>query len=298
MGVRMILRGVGKSLIAAGIVILLFVAYEVWGTGLITTGHQNALRQQFDRNLQAHHVPVPPNGTTASTLPTPTTVPIRPVQATKAPPADGAPIGIIDVPKIGANYVVVQGTSEADLERGPGHYVGTALPGNPGNAAIAGHRTTYLRPFYNLDQMAPGDPIFVTTTQGRFQYAVVDTLVVGPTYVAVLNPTATPMLTLTTCNPRFSASTRMVVQAKLVTPVVAAAPVTKKPVARPTLVGNQGGWVRALLWGLACLAFGIVAWLVWRRWRRWWVPVVSVVGLLILLYVFFGAINPLLPQGY
>jgi sortase A len=294
----MIIRGVGKSLIAAGIVVLLFVAYEVWGTGFITSNHQNALRQQFDRNLRAHQVPVP-SGPTASTLPIPTTVPIQAVQATEPPPTDGAPVGIIDIPKIGANYVVVEGTTESDLERGPGHYVGTALPGNPGNAAIAGHRTTYLKPFYNLDQMAPGDPIFVTTTQGRFQYDVVDTLVVDPTDVAVLNPTPTPMLTLTTCNPRFSASTRMVVQAKLVSPVVTAVPVTKKPVAAsPTLVGNQGGWVRALLWGLACLAFGVVAWLVWRRWWRWWVPVASVVGLLVLLYVFFGAINPLLPQGY
>jgi sortase A len=296
---RMILRGVGKSLIAAGIVILLFVAYEVWGTGLITSSHQNALRQQFDRNLRAHQVPVPSTGSSATTLPTPTTVPIQPVQATQPPPADGAPVGIIDIPKIGADYVVVEGTSEADLERGPGHYVGTALPGNPGNASIAGHRTTYLKPFYNLDQLAPGDPIFVTTTQGRFQYTVVDTLVVDPSDVAVLNPTPTPMLTLTTCNPRFSASTRMVVQAKLVSPVVAAVPVIKKPIAAtPTLVGNQGGWLPALLWGLACLAFGVVAWLVWRRWRRWWVPVASVVGLLVLLYVFFGAINPLLPQGY
>jgi sortase A len=295
----MILRGVGKVLIVAGLVVLLFVAYEVWGTGLITSRHQDALRQQFDRNLRAHHVAVPAPGSTPSTLPTPTTVPIQAVQATVAPPADGAAIGIIDIPKIGANYVVVEGTSESDLERGPGHYVGTALPGNPGNAAIAGHRTTYLKPFYNLDQLAPGDPIYVTTTQGRFQYNVADTLVVDPTDVAVLNPTPTPTLTLTTCNPRFSASTRMVVQANLVTPVVAAVPVTKKPVAaKPTLVGEQGGWRDALLWGLACLAFGLVAWLVWRRWRRWWVPVTSVVGLLVLLYVFFGAINPLLPQGY
>lgn len=295
----MILRGVGKVLIIGGLVVLLFVAYEVWGTGLITSRHQNALRQQFDQSLRSHHVAVPASGSTPSTLPTPTTVPIQPVQATVAPPADGAPIGIIDIPKIGASYVVVEGTSEADLERGPGHYVGTALPGNPGNAAIAGHRTTYLKPFYNLDQLAPGDPIYVTTTQGRFQYNVADTLVVDPTDVAVLNPTPTPTLTLTTCNPRFSASTRMVVQANLVTPVVAAVPVTKKPVTpKPTLVGNQGGWRDAVLWGLACLAFGLLAWLVWRRWRRWWVPVTGVVGLLVLLYVFFGAINPLLPQGY
>lgn len=277
--------------------VLLFVAYEVWGTGLITSGHQNALRQQFNQDLKNHQVPVPPTGATSPTLPTPTTVPIKPVQATEAAPADGAPVGIIDIPKIGADYVVVEGTTEADLERGPGHYVGTALPGNPGNAAIAGHRTTYLHPFYNLNEMAPGDPIYVTTTQGRFQYDVVDTLVVAPTDVAVLKPTATPTLTLTTCNPRYSAATRMVVQAALVSPVAAAVP-TKPVHAAPSLDGDQGGWESALLWGLACLAFGIVAWLVWSRWRRWWVPVMGVVGVLVLLYVFFGAINPLLPQGY
>jgi sortase A len=295
--VRTILRGVGKTLIGAGLIILLFVAYELWGTGIIAQGHQNALRQQFDQKLRAHQVPVPTPGL-ATPLSTPTTVPIQPVQAPAAPPSDGQPIGIIDIPKIGINFVVVEGTSEADLERGPGHYLGTALPGNPGNAAIAGHRTTYLRPFYNLDQMAPGDPIYITTTQGRFQYNVVDTMVVDPSDIAVLNPTPTPTLTLTTCNPRFSASTRIVVQAHLVTPVAAAAPIIKRVSPPRSLDTGQGGWLAALLWGLACLALGILTWLAWRKWRKWWVLVVGILGLLVLLFFFFGALNPLLPQGY
>ena len=182
---------------------MLFVAYELWGTGLSTASHQNALRQQFEKELHAHHV----SSSTPTTAPksagstTPTTEPISSVQPVAPPAAPGEPIGIIDIPKIGINYVVVQGTDEEDLEKGPGHYSNTSLPGNPGNAAFAGHRTTYAAPFYNLDQLAPGDPIYFTTTQGKFQYNVTQTQVVDPSDVAVLDDTATPTMTLTTCNP-------------------------------------------------------------------------------------------------
>ena len=288
----MIVRGVGKVLIGAGLVVLLLVAYELWGTGLVTSSHQNALRQQFERDLRAHQGVTPPNGTTPATQPTQT------VQNPVPPPSEGQPIGIIDIPKIGSNYVVVEGTSTDDLERGPGHYTGTSLPGNPGNAAIAGHRTTYLKPFYSLDQLARGDPIYVTTFQGRFQYKVVDTLLVSPDDVAVLNPTASPILTLTTCNPRYSAETRMVVQASLVSPEFAAVPTTKSLPRPRSLADGRGGWSSAALWALACLAFGTVVWLMWRRRRKWWVPMVGLVGLLVLFFFFFGAVNPLLPAGY
>ena len=183
MSIRRVLRSVGIALLAAGVLVMLFVAYELWGTGLTTASHQNALRQQFDRELRAHHVAAGPTTTvpqgTGTT--TTTTQPITAVQPAEPPAASGQPVGIINIPKIGINYVAVQGTDEPDLERGPGHYVNTALPGNPGNAAFAGHRTTYAAPFYNLDQLAPGDPIYVTTTQGRFQYDVTKTQVVDPT---------------------------------------------------------------------------------------------------------------------
>ena len=119
--------------------------------------------------------------------------------------------------------VIVEGTGTTDLRQGPGHYDGTPLPGQIGNAAIAGHRTTYGAPFYNLNELADGDPIVVTTTQGVFTYSVTRSLIVpcgdsncnDPADVAVIAPSTTPELTLTTCNPRFSSSSRLVVQATL-----------------------------------------------------------------------------------
>ena len=297
MTIRRVLRAVGAALLAAGVLVMLFVAYELWGTGLTTASHQNALRQQFEKELRAHHV----SSTTTTAAPkdtgstTTTTMPISGVQPAAPSAAPGQPIGILDIPKIGINYVAVQGTDESDLEKGPGHYSNTSLPGDPGNAAFAGHRTTYAAPFYNLDQLAPGDPIYVTTTQGRFQYNVTQTIVVDPTDVGVLDDTPTPTLTLTTCNPRYSAATRMVVQASLVSPVVPAVPVKKAPSKESGAAGSYGA---AILWGLGCALFALAVWLVHRRLRHWWVYLIGAGGLLVLLFYFFGQLSPLLPAGY
>ncbi len=87
-------------------------------------------------------------------------------------PPIGSPVGTIQIPKINLAMTVVEGTDEAQLAMGPGHYPTTPLPGEAGNAAIAGHRTTYLHPFYSLDALAPGDLIFITTLQGTFLYRV------------------------------------------------------------------------------------------------------------------------------
>ncbi len=283
---------------------MLFVAYELWGTGLTTDSHQNALRQQFDKELRSHHVPTSTKGTTPDT---PTVAPLKGEQPTAVQAASGEPVAIIDIPKIGIDYIAVQGTDAPDLERGPGHYVGTALPGNAGNAAFAGHRTTYAAPFYNLNEVTTGDSIYVTTIQGRFQYQVTGPpLVVDPSDSNVLNPTPTPTLTLTTCNPRFSASTRLVVTAALVSPAVAAAPVkhpaqtgsSKSNTANDSLTGSGGGVGAAILWGIGCAVFALAVWLLYRRVRKWWTLPIGAVGLLVLLFFFFGALNPLLPAGY
>ena len=146
----------------------------------------------------------------------------------------------------------------------------------------------------------------MTTTQGRFQYDVTKTQVVDPTDVAVLDATSTPTLTLTTCNPRYSAATRMVVTASLVSPVVPAAPVAKRSrkhreqaIAPSTellasdgsLPGPSGGASPAppSPWpsGWCTDAF-----------RHWWVYGAGAVGLLVLLFYFFGQLSPLLPAGY
>ena len=91
---------------------------------------------------------------------------------TVSDPALGQPVGLLSIPKIGILDAIVEGVGEAQLEEGPGHYPGTALPGEVGNVAIAGHRTTYAHPFYNLDALAPGDNVYILTSQGLFEYTV------------------------------------------------------------------------------------------------------------------------------
>ena len=119
-----------------------------------------------------------------------------------ADPALGAALGVITIPAIDLSMVVVEGTGDDQLRSGPGHYPGTPLPGEAGNSAIAGHRTTYLHPFYNLNDLVAGDPITIETVQGIFLYHVTSSLIVAPNDVSVIAATTTPTLTLTTCNPR------------------------------------------------------------------------------------------------
>ena len=121
------------------------------------------------------------------------------------------------IPAIGVDRYVVEGVGEPDLQMGPGHYPGTALPGQAGNVGIAGHRTTFGAPFFRLNELARGDFIYLTDTSGTtWVYDVVRDWVVPPSDVAVLDPTHEPELTLTTCNPRFEATSRLVVRAVLV----------------------------------------------------------------------------------
>jgi sortase A len=218
-------------------------------------------------------------------------------------PVEGQPVGIIQIPKIAVDKVVVEGTATADLRLGPGHYPGTPLPGQPGNAAIAGHRTTYGAPFYNLNELVPGDQIVVTTTQGRFCYDVTQVLVVKPSDVAVVAPTSTPELTLTTCNPRFSAAQRLVVQASLLTPPAVIpdhVPLVRPPRSSSSgLGGEQGSWTGAFGWGAACLAVAIGVWALARRRRRPWATyTLGAVPLLLVLFLFFENLSPLLPASF
>ena len=134
-----------------------------------------------------------------------------------AAPPEGQPIGKIEIDKIGLSAFVVEGVGDGDLHNGPGHYPATPLPGQKGNAAIAGHRTTYGAPFANIDELVPGDTIKVTTLQGTFTYAVIPQddgsghLIVNPNQTEVLDDVGDNRLTLTACHPKYSASQRIVV---------------------------------------------------------------------------------------
>lgn len=297
---------VGRIVLVVGILILMFIPYLLWGTGLITAHNQDVLSQQFRADQQkAHSHP-------AQTIAAPkrgTTPPVPLVAPNVADPPIGSPVGTIQIPKINLAMTVVEGTDEAQLAMGPGHYPTTPLPGQAGNAAIAGHRTTYLHPFYNLDALAPGDLIFVTTLQGTFLYSVATSQVVLPTDVSVVDPTPTPQLTLTTCNPRYSASQRLVVHANLVaselahptaTPVVdVTKPHHRAPSAAPA--PQTQDWTAAILWGVAVAALATGLWMLALRTHRAARAGVMVGGTLVWLFVvffFFQSVAPLLPASY
>jgi sortase A len=116
-------------------------------------------------------------------------------------------------PALGLDTVVVEGTTPSALRAGAGHYPQTPLPCETGNVSIAGHRTTYGRPFGNLDQLKPGDTIELTTPIGGCVYQVSkDPFVVAPTDLSVIAPTGERSLTLTTCNPKGSAAQRLIIR--------------------------------------------------------------------------------------
>jgi sortase A len=304
----------GRILLCVGTLILLFVAYQLWGTAIAESHSQSVLRRELDHELHRAHVATAPTSTSTPTPGAPSTVHVAP---TTAKPAEGMPVGLLQIPRIGVDKVIVEGISTTDLRQGPGQYgipgegPVTSLPGQAGNVGIAGHRTTYGAPFYNLDQLSPGDPIVITTTQGVFTYDVTRSLVVLPTDVSVMAPSATPELTLTACTPRFSASHRLVVQATLVRSALSAAATPTTPTTVPTsggaprpltagLAGGEGDWTPALWWGCAVIAAALAVWLFARRRRRgrWLVYGVGTVGVLVVLFFFFGAVSPLLPASF
>lgn len=312
----------GRVLLGTGTVILLFVAYQLWGTGIAESHSQAVLSQKLKHELKKAGVS---SGSVSATT-TPTSTPksgngkVDPAPTTAAP-AEAQPVGLLQIPRIGVDKVIVEGTNTTDLRQGPGHYDGTPLPGQVGNAAIAGHRTTYGAPFYNLNELTDGDPIVVTTTQGVFTYAVTRSLIVpcgdsncnDPADVAVIAPSTIPELTLTTCNPRFSSSSRLVVQATLASASLAKSAAATTPTTVPgnhqgsvkgtaDLAGGQGDYVPAVWWGAGVLAAGFVVWLLARRRRasstRFLVYGVGTVGVLLVLFFFFGAVSPLLPASF
>jgi sortase A len=132
--------------------------------------------------------------------------------------------------------IVVSGVGVGELRNGPGHYPQTPLPGELGNAALAGHRTTYGAPFYDIDSLIPGDEIIATTYAGRFVYRVTGATVVEPSDVSVLAAVPDYRLTLTTCHPKYTARKRLVVTAEL--DVNASSPVTGAPPAQGESVPN------------------------------------------------------------
>jgi len=292
---RRVMRGTGRVLISAGVLILLFVGYQLWGTGIAEARSQRSLMGDFELPRPASTTP----GTTAPPVTAPPPVP------------DGEAIAVIRIPKLGVEKAVVEGVALGDLKKGPGHYRDTPLPGQPGNSAIAGHRTTYGAPFYRLDELEPGDRITVATRQGTFDYEVREQKVVRPSEVSVLDPTPDNRLTLTTCHPRFSARQRLIVVAALLGPAAPApVPSTSTTAAPPGTIpgdppsldaglsGQEASNGPAVMWGLLAALVWLATWAVSKRWRKWPAYVVGTPVFLVVLFVFFENFSRLLPANY
>ena len=308
----------GITLITLGVVVLLFAGYQLWGTGFTEARSQRRLKHDFAAATRGSRAP-----TTTATLTVATRGSLAPTTATVGPgpsaalPAPGAPIaegevvGLLEIPKIGVNVAMVQGVNDPDLRRGPGHYPGTPFPGEAGNASIAGHRTTYGAPFFRLNELQPGDQILATTRAGKFLYVVSASQVVAPSHSEVLNATFDNRLTLTTCNPRYSASQRLIVVAALMSVAAPAQPqvVPTTPsttggglanadtpvVANAALSGDHGAWPTTIAWAVALLALWVATRIVARRWRPWPSFGVGVPVCLAAMWMLFENVARLLP---
>jgi sortase A len=129
---------------------------------------------------------------------------------------NGDAVGRIRIPRIGASYVIVKGTADASLRKGPAIYDEAPFPGAPGTVAIAGHRTTYLAPFRRINKLRKGDDITVEMPYGIFTYSVEKSRIVEPTEVSVVKRVSYDRLVLSACHPLYSAAKRIVVFARFV----------------------------------------------------------------------------------
>lgn len=241
----------GRTLLGIGLFLLGFVAYQLFVTSVFARRAQDGLTAELDQRIATVETGI--EAYTPGALPeSPIRLPagLSPVAVTPDGATDRAPgaageelpgeplpgegladeaaivteplphagnaIGRIVIPAADVDWTVVEGVGLADLQTGAGHMPDTALPGQPGNAVISGHRTTYGAPFFHLDRVKPGDEITVTTATGRHVYRVVESRVVKPNDTWVTGQWDGAWLTLTTCNPRFSSRERLVVFAHLI----------------------------------------------------------------------------------
>lgn len=312
-----ILGVVGRLLVAAGLVVLGFVAFQLWGTGLETARGQSeltsSLAAEAGDDVDSEVVDLEELAEQLAAQ-DPATAP-----ATPAPPR-GDPVGVIAIPRIGLLNVMVEGVSREELKKGPAHYPGTPLPGQAGNAGIAGHRTTYGAPFNRIDELVPGDEITIVTPQGEFVYEVIPApgqteqawYVVSPSQVEVLADMGDNRITLTACHPKYSARQRIIVHAVLQTDVAPTATALSTD-GGSDVAGEQAAADEAaeefdqglgadsdalppaLAFGGAAAAVALAAWGLGRHLRRSLVWVVATPAIVVLIWFSYVYMDQYLP---
>ena len=224
--VRAVVGTVGELAITAGVLLLLFVVWELGVVGFTTNRAQAATVDTLERQF-AQPTPTTPSTpstpSTSSTTDTPTASPTTSAAVPVPPPGDA--FAILRIPRLGASWAkpVYQGVGLDVLAKGIGHYPDTQLPGQVGNAAFAGHRAGHGNPLIDIDTIRPGDAIVVETADTYVIYRADRSEIVPPTDVNVLAPVpdqpgvapTEAWLTLTSCEPKYGSTNRFIVFAKL-----------------------------------------------------------------------------------
>lgn len=217
---RAVVHGIGELCITLGVLLLLFVAWQLWWTDVVAGRAQ----QQTTRELERTWEP-PARGSTGTAVPQAAQAADPGKGATLAQIPMGRAFALIRVPRFGRDYVrpILQGTELSVLDEGVGHYDTSVGPGQVGNFAVAGHRVTYAKPFNQIAELRRGDAVVVETRTTYYVYRVVGHTIVTPDRVDVVAPVperpgvtpTTAMMTMTACHPEFSARLRYVVYSAL-----------------------------------------------------------------------------------
>lgn len=269
---NMVATVVRRGLLIFAGTILAFLAFALWFSGLSHARSQVGLQRRFRTELGDLSAPV--SGVIAP----------------------GSPVAGLRVPSIGVNEVVVEGARSGQLRSGPGHVVGSSLPGQPGNAVIAGRAMLYGGPFKHLGSLRRGDRIAVTTGQGDATYRVMDVKTYAAKQGSVFGDWGDNRLTLITADPPLRGSRRLVVTAKLVERPYAATDLRRTLDAEGLgLTGERGAIAVVLVWLELLVALLLLAVFAMTRWSRWSAWIVFVPALALVTWLFFEHVVQLLP---
>ncbi len=223
---RRIIQIFGWTLIWSGVFVFGYLGWQLVGTDVVNAGIQEQAQEELKQVLEDTEEELPDVeeidpftylGGDTEVLGSDTEVLPEPVKfSPEEIPDIGEGFAFLRIDKIGLDAVIFEGVDPQTLKSGPGHTPGSPLPGQPGNAVLAGHRTTYGRPFWDFDLLEIGDRIEVESAIGVSVYEVREIAVVQPTDVWVTDDRPGAWLTMTTCEPKFSARQRLVIWAEMV----------------------------------------------------------------------------------
>lgn len=302
-----------EALTVVGVMVLVFVVYAVWGTGLAAAQSQRQLERTFNEQLRTSvSLGADAEEQDSGILGGPTTDDDEEQADEEAAdeavalvqPSPGDPIAILDLPTIGSRQIVVEGTRAGDLTAGPGRLRSSPQPGRAGNAVLFGRRTTYGRPFAQLDELRPGDPMDVVTTEGKFRYVVQQVRVVAAGEPDPIGATFSNRLTLVTSDDKYGTTGRLVAiglleGAPVPTPTDADGRPPPVPFVKPDEFGTKrttADIALAILFTQALVAayFG-TKWL-YRNWLPWSTWLVTAPVFILVALLWLDSMTRLLPS--